>query len=147
MRLLLLAATVARLAVHPLHTTHTDLVDEGGGRVRVTIRTFTDDLHAAVARRDAAAGDSAVARYVRNAISLRDRAGTPAALTWDSARREGDITLLSLHAILPGGLRGASVRQTMQMELYDDQVNVLQAQAGRSTSLLFLPGDGFKALP
>jgi hypothetical protein len=35
----------------------------------------------------------------------------------------------------------------MQMELYDDQVNLLQAKvAGRIISLLFLPGDGLKAL-
>jgi hypothetical protein len=101
----------------------------------------------AVSRREHATSDSAIARYVRQSIELRDPAGRRLPIAWDSVRREGDITLLSFHTTSAGGVRGVTVRQVMQMELYDDQVNVLQARfAGRSVSLLFLPGDGPKEL-
>jgi hypothetical protein len=61
---------------------------------------------------------------------------------------EGDITLVTVHATLRGGLRGASIRQLMLLELYPDQVDVLQSRyAGQSVSLLFLPGDGARTLP
>jgi hypothetical protein len=135
------------LGRHPLHTTHTDLSETPGGRVTITVRSFTDDLHAAVRQRGRTVDDSAVARYLRSTIELLDPAGRSIPLTWDAARSEGDITLLTLHTTIPGGLRGTSVRQLMQMELYDDQVNVVQTRyAGQSVSLLFLPGDGPRRL-
>lgn len=133
---------------HPLHTTHTDVVDSGGGRVTLTIRSFTDDLRRALGRSAPAADDSALARYVRATVQVSDRTGRAAPLVFDAARVEGDVTLLTLHAEVTGGLRGASLRQAMQMELYDDQVNVVQSRyANQSVSLLFLPGDGPRKLP
>jgi hypothetical protein len=144
--LLLLAALA--LSAHPLHTTHTEVVDIGGGRVTITVRSFTDDLHSALGKAARTSEDSALARYLRETVRVCDRTGRAAPLVFDSARVEGDITLLTLHAVLPGGLRGASLRQTMQMELYDDQVNVVQSRYdGRAVSLLFLPGDGARTLP
>jgi hypothetical protein len=148
LRLLIFAAVVTLLPVrHPLHTTHTDLAEAPGGRVVITVRSFSDDLRTAVGRREHTVTDSAIARYVRSTVEVRDPTGRLDPLVWDSARTEGDIMLLSLHVTIAGGLGGTSVRQAMQMELHDDQVNVLQAKfAGKSVSLLFLPGDGLKAL-
>ena len=148
MRLTLVAIACLSLGRHPLHTTHTDLAEGPGGRVTMTVRSFSDDLRAAIGRREHAVDDSSIARYVRSTVELHDRTGRAVPLTWDSARTEGDITLLSLHATIAGGLSGATVRQAMQMELHDDQVNVLQSRyAGQSVSLLFLPGDNAKSLP
>ena len=139
MRLTLVAIACLSLGRHPLHTTHTDLAEGPGGRVTMTVRSFSDDLRAAIARREHVVDDSSMARYVRSTVALQDRTGRTVALMWDSSRSEGDITLLSLHATIAGGLSGASVRQAMQMELHDDQVNVLQSRyAGQSVSLLFL---------
>jgi hypothetical protein len=146
-RLTFVALACLTLGRHPLHTTHTDLAEAPAGRVTVTVRSFSDDLRIAVTKREHATSDSAIARYVRRTVELHDAAGRTLPMVWDSARTEGDITLLSLHVTSGGGLRGVSVRQTMQMELYDDQVNVLQAKvAGQPISLLFLPGDGLKEL-
>jgi hypothetical protein len=146
-RLTFVALACLTLGRHPLHTTHTDLVEEPGGRVTVTVRSFRDDLRMAVSKLEPTVNDSGIARYVRSTVELRDPSGRIVPLLWDSARTEGDIVLVSLHGMVASGLRGASVRQAMQMELYDDQVNVLQAKvAGGSISLLFLPGDGLKAL-
>jgi hypothetical protein len=142
---LLLAVLLANR--HPLHTTHTDLSDSGTGRTTLVIRAFTDDLHRAVSRVERATDDSATARYVRSVLELMDSAGHPVALRWVGCRAEGEITLLTFEATLPG-LAGARIRQAMHMDLYDDQVNVVQASyGGRRVSLLFLPGDAAKAFP
>jgi len=144
----LLLAVALTVGVHPLHTTHTDLAEEAGGRVRITIRSFSDDLRTAVRAQPGESADSACARYVRAHLTISPARGAPVPLVWDQLRTEGGITFLVLHATLPGGLHGALVRQEMQTELYGDQVNVLQSTyAGRQASLLFLPGDGPKPLP
>ncbi len=136
------------LGTHPLHTTHTVLDDDGRGRVTITIRSFTDDLRTALGPAVRARDDSALARYIRDKVQLLDRGGRVRPLRFDAARTEGDITLVTLHADLVEGLRGTSFQQAMQMELYGDQVNVVQSRyANQTVSLLFLPGDGPRKLP
>jgi hypothetical protein len=144
---LVLPLAAALLAAHPLHTTHTDLV-ESGREVTVQVRAFSDDLHLAVRKREGAVDDSATARYVRGTVSLVDSAGHPVPLTWVGQEAMGDVTLLRFRAAPQGGLSGARVCQAMHMELFEDQVNVLQASyGGRRVSLLFVPGDTPKRLP
>jgi hypothetical protein len=146
-RMFLLVACLS-LGRHPLHTTHTDLAETPDGRVTIVVRSFTDDLRAAVGGRSSIVDDSSLARYVRRTVEVLDRSGRRVPLIWDAAHTKGDITLVTLHATMPGGLRGASLRQVMQMELYDDQVNVVQSKyGGQSVSLLFMPGDGPRKLP
>lgn len=136
------------LAVHPLHSTHTELREERGGGVTLTVRAFTDDLHAAVRAAEGGTGDSALARYVRRSLRLTGAAGQPVPLEWRGARADGNVTYLSLTGLLPGGLRGGRVQQVMLMERFSDQVNVVQVRThGGATSLLFLPGQGPKVLP
>ncbi len=136
------------LAVHPLHSTHTELREERGGGITLTVRAFTDDLHAAVRAAEGSTGDSALARYVRRSLRLTGAGGQAVSLEWRAARADGNVTYLSLTGLLPGGLRGARVQQVMLMERFSDQVNVVQVRTpGGATSLLFLPGQGPKALP
>lgn len=148
MSMTLIVLACLALGRHPLHTTHTDLTEGPGGRVTITVRSFTDDLRAAIGRQGRAVDDSSIARYVRSTVVIRDRSGQAVPLCWDASRTEGDITLLALHATIAGGWSGTSVAQSMQMELYDDQVNVVQSKYGsQSVSLLFLSGDGLRRLP
>lgn len=138
---------VALLAGHPLHTTHTDLI-ESEGEVTLLVRAFSDDLRAAVSRQEGGVTDSSLARYVQRTVVLTDGGGRPLPLTWVGEETRGDVTLLRLRAARPGGLSGIRVIQRMHMELFDDQVNVLQASyADRRVSLLFVPGDPPKRLP
>jgi hypothetical protein len=133
--------------LHPLHTTHTDLVEDHG-QVVVQVRAFPDDLHSAVQKREGAADDSATARYLREKIELLDASSHSVPLTWLGREMVGEVVLLRLRAIPQGGLQGTRVRQMMHMELFDDQVNVVQASyGGRKVSLLFVPGDAPKRLP
>lgn len=146
-RLLLLGLMLAG-AAHPLHTTHTEIVERGPGEAGIIIRAFTDDLHRAVGAAGGTVTDSVLAQYVRGRLEIRSAGGAPARLSWEGTRTDGDATLLRLSATIPGGLRGMRLRQAMQMELFTDQVNVVQIRyAGRRVSLLFTPGDGARPVP
>lgn len=136
------------LAAHPLHTTHTEVLQEPGGGVTITVRAFTDDLHAAVHATQGDTGDSALARYARQSLRITSGAGRLVPLEWRRARLDGTVTYLVFTAALPAGLRGARIEQGMLMERFPDQVNVVQVRTPRrTTSLLFLPGQGPKAVP
>ena len=91
--------------------------------------------------------DSSLARYVRRQLDLREAGGRGLSLAWAATRVEGEVTYLRLTAVAPRGLAGATLRQEMLMELFTDQVNVVQVRrAGGTASLLFLPGDRPKTL-
>lgn len=144
-RLLPLAALL--LAPHPLHTTHTDLV-ESGGVVTVLVRAFSDDLHSAASKGVGASDESATARYIRGTVTLGDSLGHGSPLVWLGKEAQGDVTTLRFRASSLRSLAGVKVSQSMHMELFDDQVNVVQASyGGRRVSLLFVPGDNPKRLP
>lgn len=139
-------------ARHPLHTTLTQLSLQPATRsVEIVMRVFVDDLSVAVARDGgrpvvAPPADSAVYRYVIGAFALTDRAGRRLPLRWGGARRTGDLLWLTLTA--PAAtLDGLRVSNRVLVELYADQVNIVQATVGaRRASLLFTRGDGAKLL-
>lgn len=149
-------APVARPRVHPLHTTLTQLTYSPADRtVQVSVRTFADDFRAAVTRyvsaesnADAAASDSAAFAYLAAAITLTDRRGRRLALAWCGISRTGDLLWLCLRAPVPGGLDGLQVHIRLLFELYEDEINIVQASyQGKRESLLFARGDGPKRLP
>jgi hypothetical protein len=146
--MLLLAALLHPGSVHPLHTTHTELLESASGEVTVAVRAFSDDLLAALRRRGPESGDSAIAHYVGATLQLQDATGRAVALRLVRVEQDGAVTWMHFAATVPGGLAGARIRPTMQSELYPDQVNVVRAvYRGREQSLLFLRGDGVKTLP
>ncbi|MEP7382776.1 MAG: DUF6702 family protein [Gemmatimonadota bacterium] len=154
--LLLLLLSVARpAAAHPLHTTVAELRLAPDGVLSVSLRTFSDDFSAAVARAtktavlpDHMVSAEAASRYVREALTLQV-AGAAVVLRLVSQRRDGDVTLLEFRAERPSvTLRGARVLNRMLMEFHGDQVNLLKATYdGRSFTTLFSQGAVAKALP
>ncbi len=148
------SATRPALA-HPLHTTVAELRLAPDGALTLSLRTFSDDFSAAVAKatrtsvlRDHTVSDDAAARYVSGALEL-DVDGTRVALQLVSQRRDGDVTLLELRAAQPcASLSGARVVNRMLMEFHGDQVNLLKASyAGRTFTTLFAQGAPPKTLP
>ncbi len=137
-------AVAPLLAVHPMHTSVTELAHEPRSRtVAVTVRVFADDFTAT-----AGVGDSAAAGYLRTKLMLTDRAGRPIALRWERLEPAGDALLLRLRGPAPAGLAGVRVRQAVLCDRFADQVNIVRASyGGRSASLLFTPGDEAKPLP
>jgi len=153
---LILSLVAARSAsAHPLHTTVTELRLAPDGALTLSIRTFSDDFSAAVAKatgssvsRDHTVSDDAAARYVSGALELMV-GGSRVALQLVSQRRDGDVTLLELRAAHPcASLSGARVVNRMLMEFHGDQVNLLKASyAGRTFTTLFAQGAPPKTLP
>lgn len=136
------------LGTHPLHTTHTEVVLEAPDAAKLTIRAFSDDLRAAVVRREGAVSDSAIIRYLRATVELRGPDGRAAALSWNESHPDGDIIQIVLTARLSAPLAGSTLRQAMQMEMFEDQVNVVQVRYdGRQVSLLFFGGDKARRVP
>jgi uncharacterized protein DUF6702 len=137
------------LALHPLHTTLTDLSFSAADRtVLVSVRAFADDFRAAAGD----GSDSAAFAYLRSTFALSDRDGRVLPLVWCGVRRTGDLLWLCLRAPAPGergrGLAGVRVRAGLLFDRYRDQINIVQASYdGRRASLLFSLGDSAKALP
>jgi hypothetical protein len=137
-RLLAVLAVVAVSAArHPSHTSSAELV-QSADSVRVAIRVFTDDIAAVGALRD----------YVRDRFGLVNRRGEAVRLDWDGAEPGEDVLTIRLLGRIPEGLSGARVSNRLLTDRYDDQVNVVRAEyAGRAATLVFVRGDGPKALP
>lgn len=153
--LLVLAASPARAAAHPLHSTITEVVaDRAHGVVRATIRVFVDDFGTAVrrsSRGDAlpAAGpawDAAALAYATTQFALAER-GRPLPLRSCGVRRTADLLWVCLEASTGADLGALQVRNGILCDLFDDQINVVQGTtAGGRVSLLFVRGNGFKPL-
>jgi uncharacterized protein DUF6702 len=146
-RAAVLGLGLAALQAHPLHTSVTEVVADQAGEVRVAIRVYADDLGGAAAGDAVLPPDSAVARYVRGRFALRDRTDRPVMLRWGGLTRHDDAVVIRLDGALPGGLPGARLANLLLTDRFRDQVNVVRASwPGGSTTLLFTPGDGGKAV-
>lgn len=146
----LLALTLIAGRMHPMHTAVVELAQApGADAASVQVRLFSDDLHAALALpHDLTAADSTLARYLRGTFQLADRQGRPLPLRWEGAELTDDVTLVRLTAIVPGGLAGARITSLMLCEQFPDQVNIVRASYDdRTTTVLFLRGEGSKRLP
>ncbi|HEV7992811.1 MAG TPA: DUF6702 family protein [Gemmatimonadaceae bacterium] len=152
--LLVGAGARRQLDAHPLHSTITELVeDRAHGVVRATIRVFADDFGTAVARAakgrvSPAAGqawDAAVLSYATTVFGMQDAQGRAVGVHSCGVRRTGDLLWLCLEAATTQPLASLRVRNAILCDLFEDQVNVVQATvAAERRSLLFVRGDSFK---
>lgn len=143
------------LLAHPLHSTITELTeDRARGVVRATIRVFADDFGTAVSRsthgRAVAAGpqwDASAFAYVASVFGFTDRAGHALTLRSCGIKRTADLLWICVEATSQAGLSPLQVRNAVLCNLFDDQVNVVQAVVGSARrSVLFTRGDRFKPL-
>lgn len=145
MAALLAAAAPARM--HPLHTTVTE-VTYADGAATLWVRAFADDFARGVAAHRGPAGADPTLAYLGGSLGVWDRRGRRVAMSSCGRRVSGDLRWFCVRAPLPGGMKGARLRVSLQFAVYDDQVNVVQVDdRGHKTSLLFVPGDGPKPLP
>jgi hypothetical protein len=144
-----LLALLAGAAAHPMHTSVAELrYDETARVATVAIRVYPDDLAGAVPGAERAVADSVLVRYVRARFALADRRGQPLRLEWVGVERVADALVIRLRAPALEGLEEVRVAHLLLHERFGDQVNVVRARYGaRTTTLLFLPGDGPKRLP
>jgi hypothetical protein len=138
--LALSASGAAPARMHPLHTTLTQVTEERG-TATLWVRAFADDFERGVGR-------STAPVYLGRSVRMWTKDGRVVRFTACGERRSADLRWFCLRASVPGGVRGARVLNAMQFAVYNDQVNIVQAEyGGRKTSLLFVSGDAPRRLP
>lgn len=147
-------ASPAAAGAHPLHTSLAELsYDSRSGRLAVSLRVFVDDFTTASARRrqilasrGGSSRQSPLVDYALESLGIADASGRRIALQPCGGRRVGDLMWLCFSGIAPRGSR-LRVTNRVLFDLYRDQINIVKAVAdGRTTNLLFVPGDGAKWL-
>ncbi len=146
---------------HKIHVSVSSLeFNQTNQEVEIAIRVFTDDLETALSRRaerpvkidTATAGkDKRVSdllmAYLRSHFELKNKAGRPIVLTWSGIEGEMDMFWLYVKGRMPGGLEGAQMRNKIFCELFEDQVNIVNAKhQGKQLGVMFEPKDDFKAI-
>ena len=153
------------LTPHKIHVSVTNL-EFGRPRqtVEIVVRVFTDDLENALSRRAkravkidlTTAGKDGqvigqVMDYLRSSFELKNKAGRPVAFSWDGIEgrpdSQADMFWIFVKGRMPGGLEGAQLRNKIFCELFDDQVNIVNAKCqGKQIGLMFESKDDFKIL-
>ena len=148
-------AGIQTAEAHPLHTTFAELThDTRGGALRISLRVFVDDFTKAAeihssraAKRVTSAKQNPIADYAVASLSLTETSGKPIAMAFCGAKRVGDLMWLCFSAVDPSGGKGIRIASRVLFDQFDDQINVVKANyAGRTSSLLFTPGDQAKLL-
>jgi hypothetical protein len=151
--------------LHKIHISVTHLeFNQPKQMVEIVIRVFTDDLENALSQRakravkiDPATADKdrliieLVMAYLRSGFELKNKAGRPVALSWNGIERlpggTADMFWVYVKGRMPGGLEGAQIRNKIFCELFDDQVNIVNAKhQGKQIGLMFESKDDFKEL-
>ncbi len=153
--LLLMLIPLARMetpitGAHPMHTAVAEITYNDATRIAsIQIRIYADDLYAAVEESGVPdSADASISRYLDGKFALSDQMGRALPLQWLAAERAGDVLLLRLTAMVPGGLSGVRITANVLCEKFMDQVNIVRAAYGANTStLLFTRGDSAKPLP
>ena len=146
---------------HKIHVSVTSLeFNQPRQMVEIVIRVFSDDLENALSRRaertvkidPATAGKDRqvveqVMAYLRSNFELKNKAGRPVALSWNGIEGQPDMFWIFVKGRAPGGLEGAQLRNKIFCELFDDQVNIVNAKhQGKQIGLMFEAKDDFKIL-
>lgn len=147
----------ARASVaHPLHTTIAALTYVVPERsVHLSIRVFAEDFARAVARSshtaippDASISDAQALAYVQRVVSFTGRDRRPLPLSLCGMTRANELLIVCLRASAPAGVTDTMLRNAMLFELFDDQVNVVQASYGTTRrTFLFTRGGNAQRLP
>ncbi len=139
--LMLFAAPTAR--AHPMHSTITELSeDRVHGTVRAVIRVFSDDFHSVLARTRVDP-----LRYVASAFVLTGRDGRAVPLRSCGTKETSGVIWFCVEADSKDGLAALSLRASVLCDLYDDQINVVQATIGGARrSYLFTRGAKARSL-
>jgi hypothetical protein len=137
---------------HKFHTSFTEAnYNAEAGTLEVTLRTFPDDLEAAVRRRAPPAPpagkdqkkefEERVAAYVAETFLLRTEKGEPIKISWVGMDAGVDSAWLYFEARLPAGADGVKLSNRLLFDLFDDQINLVNFRTkGGRTALRFERG-------
>jgi hypothetical protein len=162
--LLLLLGLGPGVQAHPGHQTSAEVeLVSGAGRLEISLVVHEPDLEQALNAKGGSTVsfaqsaeqrlDQQILDYLAKTFVVRGAAGAVARLTWVGKERDGhedDVEptwVLYFEAELVEGLAGATLRNGVFCELFDDQINVVQVRQGTAKhSLGFSPYHGEKPL-
>jgi len=164
MAALLLLVTSLGVQAHPGHQTSAEVeLVSGAGRLEISLVVHEQDLEQALnAKGESTLSfaqtpdqqlDAQILAYLARTFVVRGASGAVAKLTWVGKERDGhedDVEpawALYFEAELAEGLAGATLRNGVFCDLFDDQINVVQVRHGTAKhSLGFSPYHGEKSL-
>lgn len=156
-----LCSSAVAAALHKFHVSVAQIeFNEKEQAVEIVLRVFTDDLenalsqHAkrpikldpATANADKQLGAMIMA-YLRASFAMKSKTGHPIRFSWVGWEGQADMCWLYIEGKLPGGLAGAQLRNKIFCELFDDQINIVNAKIqNKQIGLMFELKDDFRTL-
>jgi uncharacterized protein DUF6702 len=153
----LLTSPLRTAAAHPIHMSFTEARYVDGNRVlQLWVRVFANDFAAAVARRsgirlgrDSVIDPAIGVLYLMDHLQLVRADGSAASFVSCGVKRVDDMLSFCLEAAASKAMQKMRMRNSVMMEQFGDQINVVQTvdRRGARASRLFVRGDGFKDMP
>jgi hypothetical protein len=153
--------------LHKVHVSVSQLeYNQKAQSVEIVLRVYADDLenalsqHAkrqvkldpATANKDKRVAETVMA-YLRDSFQLKDKAGRAVRLNWVGMEWQTDMYWLYVEGKMPAvpansnALEGAQLKNRVFSELFDDQVNIVNAKIqNKQFGLMFESKDGFKTI-
>ncbi|MDO7846978.1 hypothetical protein Q5H92_11460 [Hymenobacter sp. M29] len=147
----LLPLAGAAPALHAYHSTLTELrYNAAKKQLELSVKVFTDDFEKALSQGQAApvnltdAGPRPLAlttAYVQRTLQVRTPTGAPLQVQVLGLQAENDGYWLYCKVPLPGPLAGVQLRQAMMLDVFGDEMNIVNIEAnGKKQSALFRAG-------
>ncbi len=149
------------MSFHNVHVSVTQIeYNEVKQSTRLIIRVFADDLENALSQHtkrtikiDATSdinkreiGQMLIV-YLRLHLELKNKSGRQVKLEWVDLEGDGAVFWLYVEGKMPGGLEGTQLKNRIFCELFDDQVNIVNATLkGKKIGLMFETKDEFKVI-
>ncbi|HEY4304392.1 MAG TPA: DUF6702 family protein [Gemmatimonadaceae bacterium] len=129
-------------AMHPLHTTMTELtINSATHTIRAQTRVFADDFGRA------SQGSTSGAAYIASRVTIVDASKKAIALRDCGTKRTGDLLWICVEGAFSGDASALHVSNALLCELFDDQINIVQVVDGtQRRSMLFVKGDRPKGI-
>ena len=149
--LLLLPLAGVALALHAYHSTLMELrYNAPKKQLEVAVKVFTDDFEKALSQGQSApvnlsdAGPRPLAlttAYLQRTLKFSTPAGAPLPLQVLGLQAEKDGYWLYCKVPLPGPTASVQLRQAMMLDVFGDEVNIVNVEAGaKKQSALFRAG-------
>lgn len=152
---------------HKIHVSVSQLeYNHKAQSVEIVLRVFADDLENALSQhakrqikldpatinKDKQIAETMMA-YLRNTFQLKDKSGRLVRLAWVGMEWQVDMYWIYIEGKMPAvpansnALEGAQLKNKVFNELFDDQVNIVNAKIqNKQFGLMFESKDGFKTI-
>lgn len=149
--LLLIPLAGAAPTLHAYHSTITELrYNAAKKQLELSVKVFTDDFEKALSEGQSAHVNLSdpgprplvlTSAYLQRTLQIRTSAGAPLPLQVLGMQAEQDGYWLYCKVPLPGPLPGVQLRQAMLLDVFGDQMNIVNVEAGdKKQSALFRAG-------